>query len=326
MSKDINKNKDIYKGKPIILEGIRTSSLGERKSKVSLADIGQTWDKGRPLREFLKRLPAVLGAADLREVVRRICKAREQDRPVLLGMGAHPIKVGLSPIIIDLMERGVLNGVAMNGAGIIHDAEMALAGRTSEDVAESLADGSFGMSHETADFLNRAIVRGRGEDLGLGAAVGRALIRDKAPHIEQSIFAAGVRLGVPITVHVALGTDIIHIHPSVDPAATGSATHLDFRIFAGLVASLEKGVYLNLGSAVLLPEIFLKAITLVRNLGHQVRDFTAVNMDFNRHYRPVVNVLERPTQGGGKGFELIGHHEIMFPLLAAAVIESLDST
>ena len=325
MSKDIYKNKDIYKGKPIILEGIRTSSLGERKSKVSLADIGKTWDKGQPLSEFLKRLPSVLGAADLREVVRRICKARGQDRPVLLGMGAHPIKVGLSPIIIDLMERGVLTGVAMNGAGIIHDAEMALAGKTSEDVAESLADGSFGMSHETADFLNRAIAREGGVDLGLGAAVGRALLRAEAPHIEQSIFAAGVRLGVPVTVHVALGTDIIHIHPSVDPAATGTATHLDFRIFAGLVASLEKGVYLNLGSAVLLPEIFLKAITLVRNLGHQVQDFTAVNMDFNRHYRPVVNVLERPTQGGGKGFELMGHHEIMFPLLAAALIESIDT-
>jgi hypothetical protein len=318
--------KDIDRGKPITLEGIRTFSLGERKSKVSLADIGKTWDKGQPLSEFLKRLPAVLGAADLREVVRRICKAREQNQLVLLGMGAHPIKVGLSPIIIDLMERGVLSGVAMNGAGIIHDAEMALAGRTSEDVAESLADGSFGMSHETADFLNRAIARERGVDLGLGAAVGSALLRAKAPNIEQSIFAAGVRLGVPVTVHVALGTDIIHLHPSVDPAATGTATHLDFRIFAGLVASLEKGVYLNLGSAVLLPEIFLKAITLVRNLGHQVRDFTAVNMDFNRHYRPVVNVLERPTQGGGKGFELMGHHEIMFPLLAAAVIESLDSS
>jgi len=318
-------SKDIYKSKPISLEGIRTSPLGERKSKVSLADIGQIWDKGQPFNQFLKRLPSVLGAADLREVVRRICKAKEQNRLVLLGMGAHPIKVGLSPIIIDLLERGVLSGVAMNGAGIIHDAEMALAGRTSEDVAESLADGSFGMSHETADFLNQAIAQEREVDLGLGAAVGRALLRAKAPHVEQSILAAGVRLEVPITVHVALGTDIIHIHPSVDPAATGTATHLDFRIFAGLVASLERGVYLNLGSAVILPEIFLKAITLVRNLGHQVRNFTAVNMDFNRHYRPVVNVLERPTQGGGKGFELIGHHEIMFPLLAAAVIESLDS-
>lgn len=317
-------SKDRYKSKPISLEGIRTSRLKERKSKVSLADMGQTWNKGLSLSEFLKRLPAVLGAVDLREVVDRICKARELNRPVLLGMGAHPIKVGLSPIIIDLMERGVLSGVAMNGAGIIHDAEMALAGRTSEDVAASLADGSFGMSHETADFLNRAIAQERKPDVGLGEAVGQALLRAEAPHIEQSIFAAGVRLGVPVTVHVALGTDIIHIHPSVDPAATGRATHLDFRIFAGLVASLEGGVYLNLGSAVLLPEIFLKAITLVRNLGHQVRDFTTVNMDFNRHYRPMVNVIERPTQEGGKGFELIGHHEIMFPLLAAAVIESID--
>jgi hypothetical protein len=314
-----------YKSKPISLEGLRTSSLGDRKSKVSLADIGQSWDKGQPFAEFLNRLPSVLGVTSLREVVRRICKARELDRPILLGMGAHPIKVGLSPIIIDLMERRVLSGVAMNGAGIIHDAEMALAGMTSEDVAASLSDGSFGMSHETADFLNRAIVQGKGGDLGLGAAVGRALLRVKAPHLEQSILAAGARLKVPVTVHVALGTDIIHLHPSVDPAATGTATHLDFRIFAGLVASLENGVYFNLGSAVILPEIFLKALTLVRNLGHQVQEFTAVNLDFNRHYRPTVNVLERPTQQGGKGFELIGHHEIMFPLLAAAVIESIET-
>ncbi|MEJ2365303.1 MAG: hypothetical protein P8017_11605 [Deltaproteobacteria bacterium] len=318
-------SEDSHKNKPISLESIRTSSLGGRQSKVSLTDIGQSWDKGQPLSEFLRRLPSVLGAAALREVVRRICRARELNRPVLLGMGAHPIKVGLSPIIIDLMERRVLSGVAMNGAGIIHDAEMALAGMTSEDVAASLSDGSFGMSHETADFLNRAIAQARGGDLGLGRAVGRALLRAKPPHLEKSIVAAGVRLGVPVTVHVALGTDTIHLHPTVDPGATGTATHLDFRIFAGLVASLEGGVYLNLGSAVLLPEIFLKAITLVRNLGHQVRDFTAVNMDFNRQYRPAVNVLERPTQQGGKGYELIGHHEIMFPLLAAAVIESLDS-
>ena len=313
-----------YKNKPISLEGIRTSSLGDRKSKVSLADIGQSWDKGQPFAEFLKRLPSVLGAVSLREVVRRICKARELDRPILLGMGAHPIKLGLSPIIIDLMEKRVLSGVAMNGAGIIHDAEMALAGMTSEDVAASLSDGSFGMSHETADFLNRAIAQESKKGLGLGAAVGRALLRVEAPHLEQSILAAGARLKVPVTVHVALGTDIIHLHPSVDPAATGAATHLDFRIFAGLVASLENGVYLNFGSAVILPEIFLKALTLVRNLCRQVREFTAVNLDFNRHYRPTANVLERPTQEGGKGFELIGHHEIMFPLLAAAIIESIE--
>jgi hypothetical protein len=317
-------SEDSHKNKPISLEGIRTSPLGDRQSKVSLADMGKSWDKGQPLSEFLRRLPSVLGAAALREVVGRICEARKLNRPVLLGMGAHPIKVGLSPIIIDLLERRVLNGVAMNGAGIIHDAELALAGVTSEDVAMSLADGSFGMSHETADFLNRAIAQARKGDLGLGTAVGRALLRAKPRHLEKSILAAGVRLGVPVTVHVALGTDTIHLHPSVDPGATGTATHLDFRIFAGLVASLEGGVYLNLGSAVLLPEIFLKAITLVRNLGHQVRDFTAVNMDFNRQYRPLVNVLERPTQQGGKGFELIGHHEIMFPLLAAAVIEAID--
>ena len=313
------------KMKPISLENVRTGRLRERHSKVALANTGQAWQPGQSLGEFLQRLPSVLGAADLREVVRRICKAREQKRPVLLGMGAHPIKVGLNSIIIDLMERGVLSGVAMNGAGIIHDAEMALVGGTSEDVATALADGSFGMSHETADFLNRAIAQEKEIDMGLGAAVGEALLQADVPHVEQSILAAGVRLSIPVTVHVALGTDVIHIHPSVDPAATGSATHLDFRIFAGLVASLEGGVYLNLGSAVLLPEVFLKAIALVRNLGHQVKNFTTVNMDFNRHYRPLVNVVKRPTQAGGRGFELVGHHEIMFPLLAAAVIESLDA-
>ena len=242
-----------------------------------------------------------------------------------MGMGAHPIKVGLSPVIIDLMERFILGGVAMNGAGIIHDAEMALVGQTSEDVDASLADGSFGMSHQTADFLNKAIAQQDKPEQGLGAAVGEALLKADVPYIQHSILASGFRLGVPVTVHVALGTDTIHIHPSVDPAATGAATHLDFRIFAGLVAGLEGGVYLNLGSAVVLPEIFLKALTLVRNLGHQVEQFTTVNMDFNRHYRPLVNVVERPTQEGGKGFELIGHHEIMLPLLAAAVIESLET-
>ena len=318
-------SKDRDKPKPISLEKIRTFTLGERHSKVSLASLGQVWTKGQSLHQFLERLPSALGAADLREVVNRICRARAQGRPVLLGMGAHPIKVGLGPIIIDLMERSVLTGVAMNGAGIIHDAEMALVGKTSEDVAAALSDGSFGMSHETADLLNRAIVKERGADNGLGTSVGQALLRAGFPHVEQSILAAGVRLGVPVTVHVAMGTDIIHLHPSVDPAATGTASHLDFRILAGLVASLEGGVYINLGSAVLLPEVFLKAITLVRNLGHQVKNFTTVNMDFSRHYRPLVNVVERPTQQGGRGFELIGHHEIMLPLLAAAVIESIDA-
>jgi hypothetical protein len=317
--------KDPPEIKPISLQGVRADSLEDRESKVSLALVGQPWEKGQTLSEFLERLPSILGAADLREVVWRICRARGQNRPVLLGMGAHPIKVGLGPIIVDLMERGVFGAVAMNGAGIIHDAEMALVGRTSEDVDTALARGTFGMSRETASFLNSAIAQRSNEDTGLGAAVGQALLQAGLPHAEQSILAAGVRLGVPVTVHVALGTDVIHIHPSVDPAATGAATHLDFRTFAGLVASLEGGVYLNLGSAVLLPEVFLKALTLVRNLGHRVQDFTTVNMDFHRHYRPRVNVVKRPTQSGGKGFELIGHHEIMLPLLAAAVIESMDN-
>ena len=311
--------------KPISLEDVQTGHLHERESKVSLAMLGRTWEKGRTLREFLDRLPSILASADLQEVVGEIVRAHEREGTVLLGMGAHPIKVGLGPIIIDLMERGVLNGVAMTGAGIIHDAEMALAGRTSEDVAASLEDGSFGMSRETAEFLNNAISTFSEPNAGLGKAVGLALLDAEVPHIEQSILAAGERLGVPVTVHVALGTDIIHIHPSVDPAATGTATHLDFRLFARLVASLDGGVYLNLGSAVLMPEVFLKALTLARNLGHNVQSITTVNMDFQRHYRPRVNVVERPTLGGGTGFELIGHHEIMFPLLAAAVIESIDA-
>jgi hypothetical protein len=311
--------------KPISLEDVRAGHLHERESKVSLEMLGRTWEKGQTLKEFLDRLPSVLASADLQEVVGEIVRAHEREGTVLLGMGAHPIKVGLGPIIIDLMERGVLNGVAMTGAGIIHDAEMALAGRTSEDVAASLMDGSFGMSRETADFLNKAISTLGEPDAGLGKAVGQALLEADVAHVEQSILAAGTRLGVPVTVHVALGTDIIHIHPSVDPAATGTATHLDFRLFARIVASLDGGVYLNLGSAVLMPEIFLKALTLARNLGHNVQSIITVNMDFQRHYRPRVNVVERPTQGGGKGFELIGHHEIMFPLLAAAVIESIGA-
>jgi hypothetical protein len=309
---------------PISLEGLRTSHLDERPSKVSLDLVGRPWERGRTLREFLERLPAILGAADIKEVARRICEARSQDKAVLLGMGAHAIKVGLSPVIIDLMQRGVLTGVALNGAGIIHDTEIALAGKTSEEVGPALADGSFGMSHETAQFLNETVANAGATNNGLGTAVGQALLRKQVAHEQYSILAAGARLGIPVTVHVALGTDTIHIHPSFDPAATGQASHLDFRIFAGEVANLEGGVYLNLGSAVLMPEVFLKALTLVRNLGHQVKTFTTINMDFQRHYRPRVNVVDRPTRQGGRGFELIGHHEIMLPLLAAAVIESLD--
>jgi hypothetical protein len=309
--------------KPISLAGVRTVSLAERESKITVEVVGRPWERGESFSEFLRRLPRILAGTDFMGVAEAIAEARRGTRMVVLGMGAHPIKVGLGPIIIDLMERGILSAVAMTGAGIIHDAELALVGRTSEDVAAALADGSFGMSRETADFLNGAISRYRETERGLGSRVGQALLESGAPHLSRSILATGARIGTPVTVHVALGADIIHLHPSVDPGATGEASHLDFRIFARLVASLEQGVYLNLGSAVFLPEVFLKALALVRNLGYLVERFTTVNMDFQRHYRPRVNVVERPVLKGGKGYELIGHHEIMVPLLAAAVIELL---
>lgn len=243
----------------------------------------------------------------------------------MLAMGAHAIKVGLNPAIIDLIERGLLSSISMNGAGIIHDAELAMVGNTSEDVAEEIGKGAFGMAEETGRFLNSAIKEGAAKNTGLGRAVGEMLVREKFPFNKHSILARACELDIPVTVHVAVGTDIIHTHPNADGAAIGKSTHLDFRIFAGLVSELQGGVYINLGSAVIMPEVFLKAISLVRNLGHKVTDLTTVNMDFMKHYRPTTNVVSRPTLEGGRGFNLIGHHEIMFPLLAAAFIEAIDA-
>ncbi|MBW2000204.1 MAG: hypothetical protein JRJ29_19880 [Deltaproteobacteria bacterium] len=311
--------------KPISLENVRSYPLKERESKVSIDDMGRPWAQGGPLQEWLDSLPGILAARDFKRVVHRIVEATRTGRVVILGMGAHPIKVGLNPLIIDLMERGIINAIAMNGAGIIHDAELAMVGHTSEDVAEQIQDGKFGMAEETGRLLNQAITRGARGNRGIGAAVGDMLVKENFPYNHLSLLAAAYRREIPVTVHVALGTDIIHMHPSVDGASIGKASHLDFRVFAGLVARLEGGVYINLGSAVILPEVFLKALTLVRNLGHKVRMFTTVNMDFARQYRPITNVLERPTLGGGEGYMLLGHHEIMFPLLAAAIIEGLES-
>jgi deoxyhypusine synthase len=239
-------------------------------------------------------------------------------------MGAHVIKVGLNPIVIDLMERRIITGVAMNGAGIIHDVELAMVGRTSEDVDTAIEDGSFGMARETCTFLNEAITSTRKISTGLGEAVGRNILKKRLPLMKHSILATGARLGIPVTVHVAIGTDIIHMHPGYDSQAAGSASHHDFRLFASLVAALEKGVYLNIGSAVILPEIFLKATTLVRNLGYTLENFTTVNMDFIKHYRPLTNVINRPTAKGGRGINLVGHHEILLPLIAAGIIEEID--
>jgi hypothetical protein len=324
--KRFEKAEEMKKPEPLSLSDLKTYSLSERFSKVSARDFGRAWEKGGSLKEFLARLPNLLAGSAFREVVAAWVTARKAKRPVLLGMGAHPLKVGLGPILIDLLRRELITGLALNGAGIIHDAELAMVGCTSEDVDLDLGCGRFGMARETAEFLNSAISWGAGEGLGLGEAVGRRLLAADFPHLELSLVAAAVESGVPVTVHVAVGTDIIHLHPSVDPGALGVASHLDFRLFAGLVSRLDHGVFLNLGSAVLLPEVFLKAVTLARNLGHAVAPLTTVNLDFIQHYRPLTNVVRRPTAGAGKGYALTGHHELLFPLLAAAVLEEMEES
>jgi len=309
---------------PLSLDGIKTYSLSERHSKVSLQDFGSPWRRGGGFREFVDRLPRILAGETLRHVAAAWVRARRQGRPVLLGMGAHPIKVGLSPVLIDLLKRGLITGVAMNGAGIIHDAEVAMVGRTSEDVDEVLGCGAFGMARETAEFLNAAIAWGARQGLGLGQAVGRRLVESDFPHRDLSLVGMAAALKVPLTVHVAVGTDIIHLHPSVDPEALGATSHRDFRLFAALVSELDNGVFINLGSAVIIPEVFLKALTLARNLGHQASPLTTVNLDFVQHYRPLTNVVRRPTIDAGQGLALTGHHELMFPMLAAMVVEEME--
>lgn len=311
------------KPKPIDLTSLKTCPLASRKSKVDREDFARSWKPGGSLKEFLGQIPDILAGKDFKAVVSTIAGAHKEGKSVVVAMGAHVIKTGLNPVIVDMMERGVITAVAMNGAGIIHDLELAMIGRTSEEVLEGLEHGAFGMAQETADFLNRTISRAGTEDLGLGLAVGQEILREDLAFARDSVLAAAARLEIPATVHVAIGTDIIHIHPSFDPGAAGKATHLDFRLFSAVVAALEGGVYMNVGSAVIMPEVFLKALTLVRNMGHKVARFTTVNMDFIRHYRPTTNVVERPTILGGQGYTLIGHHEIMFPLLAAAVIEAI---
>jgi len=311
---------------PIDLKGLKTYPLGERKSKVSVSDFASPWTAGKGIDSFFKRLPNILAGEDLRSVITAVASAYRREKTVMMAMGAHVIKVGLSPVIIDLMERGVISAIAMNGAGIIHDLELAMTGQTSEDVAASLGEGMFGMARETGEFLSEAIRRTEPEDLGLGESVGKSIIEQRLPLREQSILAAGARLGLPVTIHVAMGTDIIHMHPAFDPRSAGGASHRDFRTFASVVATLNGGVYLNVGSAVILPEVFLKAVTLVRNLGHDIGDFTTVNLDFIQHYRPLTNVVRRPTSQGGNGYSLVGHHELMIPLIAAGVIEAISRT
>jgi len=308
---------------PLDVSRVRTVPLARRQSLVAAPSMGRPVRAGMTVRGLVARLPDILAARDLRGAVERIARALRRGRPVVLGMGAHPIKVGLGPVIVDLIERGRLAAVAMNGACLVHDFELAWNGRTSEDVGPGLERGTFGMARETGEFLNRATREGVAAGLGLGRAIGDAILRARLPFHRTSILAAAARADIPATAHVAIGTDIIHMHPSADGAAIGEGSLRDFHLLAGVVARLAGGVYLNLGSAVVLPEVFVKALNLARNVGHPVRDLTTIDMDFTRHYRPAVNVVARPTRAGGRGIQLTGHHEIMFPLLWAAVEDAL---
>ena len=311
--------------KPLDPRGIKTYPLSARPSKVSMADAARAWQAGGTLRKYLDSLPNHLAVQSLRKVVAAVLEARRRGKPVILGMGAHVIKVGLSPILVDLLERRLVTAMATNGACAVHDFELAYAGFTSEEVETQLAEGEFGMAEETGRVINEAVADGVRRGLGFGRALGEWMIAAKPPYVGQSLFAACARLDLPCTVHVALGTDIVHMHPSCDGAVVGEATQRDFRLLAAVVADLnDGGVYLNVGSAVLMPEVFLKALTLARNLGHRVRDFVTVNLDFIQHYRPTQNVVRRPVAQGGEGYALTGHHELLVPLLAAALIEGLE--
>ncbi len=313
-----------HREKVLDLEKISFISLKQKRHKVGRVFFGRPWKSGGRFCDFLNTLPGILAGKEFREVVARIAKAVHQKRMVLLGMGAHPIKVGLSPILIDLMERGIIKGMAMNGACLVHDVEIAMVGHTSEEVDEELNRGTFGMVRETHETINQAISAGVQKGWGIGESIGRKILSEHFRYQQLSLFATGQRLGIPMTVHIAMGTDINHMSSSADGSAIGQGSLKDFRTFANLVAQLDRGVFINLGSAVILPEVFLKALALARNLGHPLAHLTTVNMDFLHQYRPSVNVVRRPTLKGGKGYTLIGHHEIMLPLLTAALIERLE--
>jgi hypothetical protein len=310
------------KFKQIDLAKVKTISIKKRKSKITPDSFAAPIDaKSASLKEFIDSLPRVLAAGELRDLVHDVVRARKAKKPVILMMGAHVVKVGCSPLVIDLIARGMLTHVAMNSAASIHDVETALWGHTSEDVAANLLDGTFGMSKETGEFINTALTKGMKEsDAGYGETLATSIIASKAKYPALSILAACYKSGVPVTVHAAIGTDIVHQQPTMDGAATGEMSYRDFRVFANSVKDLVNGgVVLNFGSAVIMPEVFLKALTVARNLGYRARGFSTANFDMIRHYRPQVNVVERPTQKRGRGYHFTGHHEIMFPLFASMI-------
>ena len=308
---------------PLDFSRIRTYPLRERPNKVHLDALARVWSKGGTLAQFLDSLPKILVGNDFRAIVEATATAVRNQRPVIVMMGAHPIKCGLNPILIDLMQRGIVNAVAFNGAGAIHDFELAMIGETSEDVQRGLDDGSFGMIDDTGKLMNAALSDGVQQGIGAGRALGEAIVKGQFKKRELSILHQGITSNTPVTVHIAIGTDIIHQHPSTSGSVLGEATYLDFQKFASIVATLEGGVLFNIGSAVVMPEVFLKALTIARNLGNTVDNFTTVNFDMIRHYRPTENVVKRPTHKGGQGFYIVGHHELLVPLWAAGVIEQL---
>jgi deoxyhypusine synthase len=304
---------------------LRTLSVKDRFSKVSVEHFASPLAPGMQVRDFLDALPGLLAGRALREVAERIAKAAKEQKPILLGMGAHVIKVGLAPVLISWMERGIITGLLMNGAGVIHDTEIALWGKTSEDVGPALDEGMFGVAEETAGLINLALSEGNKERKGFGEAVARRLAESNPPYADLSLLCEAHRRGLPVTVHVAIGTDIVHMHPAADGAAIGETSLRDFHRLTSQIARLEGGAYLNVGSAVVLPEVFMKALNLARNQGNRVEEFTTVDMDFIKHYRPSVNVVDRPVRMGGRGYQLIGHHELNLPLLAVAVLERLGA-
>ncbi len=306
----------------IDLSKIKTYSAKERPSKVQTADVAIPPKAGMTIREFLDGLPKILKADDLKAVAKAVVDAKAKKKPVIVMLGGHVIKTGCAPILAELAEKGFVTHFASNGAAGIHDTELARFGHTSEDVAVQLEDGSFGMAEDTAALVNNAAKRARDKKEGFGEAVGAMLVEEEGPYLDRALLARCHKLKIPYTLHVAVGTDIVHQHPSADGAAIGDASHRDFRIFSASVAKLGNGgVLLNLGSAVVMPEIFLKAIAVARNLGNEVVNFTTANFDMMQHYRPTVNVVHRPVLPGGKGYAITGHHEIMIPLLAAAIME-----
>ena len=315
-----------YSVRPLAFNDISTYPLGDRKSKVNTALFGKPASQSDTVGDFVEKLPAILAASDLRRLIKALSDARADGKSLIWGMGGHVVKCGLGPILIDMMRDGFVTGIAMNGATVIHDFEVALCGSTSEEVENEIGSGRFGMARETGEYLNTAVNDGASEGIGIGESVGRYLSTPdhgvRFDHSDASILAQAYTLRIPVTVHLAIGTDITHVHPAASGENMGGATMRDFKLLCAMVKTLAGGVYVNLGSAVILPEVFLKAVSVVRNLGTPLRDITTANLDFIQHYRPTQNVLKRPTQDGGQSIALTGHHEIMLPLIAAALKQS----